>query len=88
MYSCARAPLLRDLEESVARSKDCAQNTLKIQSRDSRTFPIDSKSHISRDAGQPSPEEGVELIRAFLRIEQREVRVAVVDLVKRLSGNL
>lgn len=36
----------------------------------------------------PSPEEGAALIRAFLQIEQREVRSAIIDLVARLSAAL
>lgn len=32
-----------------------------------------------------APGEGAELIRAFLQIEQKSVRAAVIDLVKRLS---
>jgi hypothetical protein len=32
-----------------------------------------------------SPDEGAELIRAFLRIDQKSVRAAIIDLVKRLS---
>ncbi len=32
-----------------------------------------------------APGEGADLIRAFLQIEQKHVRVAVIELVKRLS---
>lgn len=32
-----------------------------------------------------SPEEGADLIRAFLRIERESVRAAVLEFVKRLS---
>jgi hypothetical protein len=32
-----------------------------------------------------SPEEGVLLIRAFLRIKQPELRVAIIDLATRLA---
>jgi hypothetical protein len=35
--------------------------------------------------GTASPEEGAALIRAFLRIKDASVRVAVVELVTRLS---
>jgi hypothetical protein len=38
------------------------------------------------DEAPASPEEGAELIRAFLRIEQKSVRSAIVDLVARLSA--
>ena len=33
----------------------------------------------------PSPEEGAELIRAFLQIEQKGIRAAIIELVTRLS---
>ncbi len=33
----------------------------------------------------PSPKEGAALIEAFVRIEQKEVREALVEFVKRLS---
>jgi hypothetical protein len=33
-----------------------------------------------------SPDEGAALIRAFLRIDQRNVREAIIELVNRLSG--
>jgi hypothetical protein len=32
-----------------------------------------------------SPEEGVELTRAFFRISRREVRAAIIELAKQLS---
>ena len=35
-----------------------------------------------------SPEEGADLIRAFLYIEQKGVRAAIIELVKRLSQEL
>ncbi len=37
------------------------------------------------DDGLASPEEGAELIRAFLNIQQRDVRAAVMKLVKSFS---
>ncbi len=39
----------------------------------------------SENRNRVSPEEGAELIRAFLQIEQKGVRDAVIELVKRLS---
>lgn len=33
-----------------------------------------------------SPSEGAELIRAFLNIEQRDVRAAIIELVTSLSS--
>ncbi len=33
-----------------------------------------------------SPAEGAALIRAFLQIEQREIRTAIIELVTRLSA--
>ncbi len=33
-----------------------------------------------------SPEEGAELIRAFLQIERRDTRTAIIELVTHLSG--
>jgi hypothetical protein len=33
----------------------------------------------------PSPEEGVLLIRAFLRIKQPELRAAIIDLATRMA---
>jgi len=35
--------------------------------------------------GLASPEEGAELVRAFFRINRRDVRVAVIELAKQLS---
>ena len=32
-----------------------------------------------------SPDEGVDLIRAFLQLEQKGLRTAIIELVKRLS---
>jgi hypothetical protein len=43
-------------------------------------FPPDSEKRT-----QVSPDEGAELIRAFLQIEDIKVRAAIVKLVKRLS---
>lgn len=34
---------------------------------------------------QVSPDEGAELIRAFLQIDDIKVRAAIIELVKRLS---
>lgn len=39
----------------------------------------------SADDDLASPEEGAELIRAFLNVQQRDVRAAVIKLVKSLS---
>ena len=46
-----------------------------------------AKNSLSASADVPaSPEEGAALIRAFLQIEQRDVRKAIIDLVTRLSS--
>jgi len=39
----------------------------------------------SENRNRVSPEEGAELIRAFLQIEQKGVRDAIIELVKRIS---
>ena len=39
----------------------------------------------SENRNRVSPEEGAELIRAFLQIERKSVRDAIIELVKRLS---
>jgi hypothetical protein len=57
-----------------------------------RAHPLESKLGLpagrqsSRATGSALPEEGAALIRAFLQIEQREVRVAILDLITRLSS--
>ena len=39
----------------------------------------------SENRSPVSPDEGAELIRAFLQIEQQGFRASIVELVKRLS---
>jgi hypothetical protein len=39
----------------------------------------------SEKSTQVSPEEGAELIRAFLQIEDISIRAAIIELTKRLS---
>ena len=43
------------------------------------------KDHSSSGASPVSPDEGADLIRAFLQIKQKSVRAAIIELVKRLS---
>ena len=43
-------------------------------------FPPDAKK-----SNQVSRDEGAELIRAFLQIEDIKMRAAIIELVKRLS---
>jgi len=43
------------------------------------------RSRSETKAGFASPEEGAELIRAFVRIRQPDVRAAIIQLAARLS---
>ena len=51
------------------------------------------ESHLAADADRDplteapaSPEEGAELIRAFMRVKQPEVRAAIIELTMNLSA--
>lgn len=45
----------------------------------------DPLSPKSEDKTHASPDEGAELIRAFLQIEDGGIRAAIIEFVKRLS---
>jgi (p)ppGpp synthase/HD superfamily hydrolase len=52
-----------------------------------KVHSLAEKATDSSAAGGPaSPSEGAELIRAFLNIEQRDVRAAIIKLVTSLSS--
>ena len=40
---------------------------------------------LAASAKAPNPDEGAELIRAFLRVERPEVRAAIIELAVRLA---
>src|SRR5208283_2622032 len=55
------------------------------QSGDGLAPPGGRKGFLSSAGDLPSPNEGVALIHAFLRIEQPEVRAAIIQLLNSLS---
>ncbi len=64
-----------------------AQSKASMQSRFGKKLAAPAHGQNSPEAvvALAAPEEGTELIRAFLRIERRDVRAAIVELVLRLS---
>jgi len=46
---------------------------------------VPAKDHPASGRSPVSPEEGADLIRGFLQIEQKNVRAAIIELVKRLA---
>lgn len=54
----------------------------------SRFGSLEGRANSPDPADTPaSPSEGAELIRAFLSIEQRDVRAAIIELVTNLSSH-
>ena len=58
---------------------------LLLQSEDKIGTLAENTPPLTPEKFAASPEEGKELIRAFLRIELRSVRSAIIELTTRLS---
>jgi hypothetical protein len=76
------------MEEKGTKTKDSMEyileSILKILSRDKHANVGDRLVH----APMVSPEEGVRLIRAFIRITQPELRAAIIKLVTQIADDL
>jgi hypothetical protein len=81
-------PQLRDGERKVARSK--IRGTVAVKSnKDCANVKVSEKIAPNRMPERNlSADEGVELIRVFLRFEQKEVRSAVIEFITKLSDAL
>ena len=44
-----------------------------------------SKDHSSPQSAEPSPDEGLRLIKAFMKVENRTIRAAIIKLVESIS---
>jgi hypothetical protein len=76
------------MEEKMVTTKDSIESILHIIlcSKDgscSNTSFVDAPIEIC-----PSPEEGVRLIRAFIRIKQPELRAAIIKLATQIADEL
>ena len=76
------------MEEKEAKTKDSVEYILegisKILSRDKHAVVGDRLVR----APMVSPEEGVRLIRAFIRIKQPQLRAAIIKLVTQIADEL
>jgi hypothetical protein len=76
-----------EMEEKKVTTKDSIESILEILRRKhgfcSNTSFVDAPIEISA-----SPEEGVRLVRAFLRIKQPELRAAIIKLATQMADEL
>jgi hypothetical protein len=88
---CGVAETLRDGENMVARASPQLEKSMTERvplPRDQLIMAARKLNLPSRGDNSVAPDEGAALIRAFMRVEQREVRDAITEFVTRLSNAL
>jgi hypothetical protein len=75
-----------EMEEKEPIIKDSIEYLLEAILRNKNVYSGDTSFAHEPVESSASPEEGVHLIRAFIRIKQPELRVAIIKLTTQMAG--